>query len=168
MRFSHFDGIMSYNQVVPLRGRSAAEAVSRYIRRESTHPPPAQSWAGAREHVWGLSLRVWLTGTYGIRAHSAAGAARPLDAKSVILYNFSFVFQGFSFLKYSEKLHAPSGYKIMILCQSTCAALRRCSFSRRAFLRPREVSCRSNSASIRGSRGALRGAQKCAIYKGTT
>lgn len=168
MRFSHFDGIMSYNQVVPLRGRSAAEAVSRYIRRESTHSPLAHSWASARERVWGLSLRVWLSGTCGIRAHSAAGAARPLDAKSVILYNFSFVFQGFSFLKYSEKLHAPSGYKIMILCQSTCAALRRCSFSRRAFLRPREVSCRSNSASLRGSRSALRGAQKCAIYKGST
>lgn len=89
MRFSHFDGIMSYDQVVPLRGRSAAEAVSRRGGRESAHPPPAQSWAGAREHVWGLSLRVWLSGTCGIRAHSAAGAARPLDAKSVILYNFN-------------------------------------------------------------------------------
>ena len=52
---------MSYNQVVPLRGRSAAEAVSRYIRRESTHPPPAQSWAGARERVWGLSLYNYLS-----------------------------------------------------------------------------------------------------------
>ena len=97
MRFSHFDGIMSYNQVVPLRGRSAAEAVSRYSRRESTHPPPAQSWAGARKRMWGLSLRVRLSGTCGIRAHSAAGAARPLDAKSVILYNFSGSFSQYDY-----------------------------------------------------------------------
>ena len=80
---------MSYNQVVPLRGRSAAEAVSRCGGRESTRSPLAHSWASAREHVWGLSLRVRLSGTCGIRAHSAAGAARPLDAKSVILYNFN-------------------------------------------------------------------------------
>lgn len=80
---------MSYNQVVPLRGRSAAEAVSRYSGRESTHSPLAHSWASARKHMWGLSLRVRLSGTCGIRAHSAAGAARPLDAKSVILYNLA-------------------------------------------------------------------------------
>lgn len=97
MRFSHFDGIMSYNQVVPLRGRSAAEAVSRYSGRESTHSPLAHSWESARERVWGLSLRVRLSGTCGIRAHSAAGAARPLDAKSVILYNFSSSFSHYDY-----------------------------------------------------------------------
>lgn len=45
---------MSYNQVVPLRGRSAAEAVSRYIRRESTHPPARPIMGGGAKAYEGL------------------------------------------------------------------------------------------------------------------